>query len=198
MSDYKVDTVVIGAGVVGLAIAESFSKSRREILILESEDNFGRITSSRNSGVIHAGIYYPANSLKSKLCVEGNYLLYEYCQKNNIPHKNTKKLIVASTINQTAIIDKIKIQAEKNGVQGVVKITKNQVSKLEPSICCEEALMVPSSGIIDPISFMRSLVGRIENSGNMIAYRSNVKNIHYDGKNFQLLIIIHILNIVII
>ena len=93
MSNYKVDTVVIGAGAVGLAVAENLSKSGREVLVLESEDDFGKITSSRNSGVIHAGIYYPDNSLKSKFCVEGNKLLYNYCKKNHVPYENTEKLI---------------------------------------------------------------------------------------------------------
>ena len=100
MSDYKVDTIVIGAGAVGLAIAEILCRSGREVIVLESEDDFGKITSSRNSGVIHAGIYYLENSLKSKFCVEGNKLLYDYCQKNNIPFENTKKLLVASSNNQ--------------------------------------------------------------------------------------------------
>ena len=110
MSNYKVDTVVIGAGAVGLAIAENLSKFGREVLVLESEDNFGKITSSRNSGVIHAGIYYSENSLKSKFCVEGNKLLYNYCKKNHIPYENTKKLIVASSNNQITVIDNIKIR----------------------------------------------------------------------------------------
>ena len=188
MSDFSVDTAVIGAGVVGLAIANELSKEKKEVLVIEAEEDFGRITSSRNSGVIHAGIYYPEKSLKSKFCVSGNKLIYDYCKKNHIPHANTKKILVASSYDQIKIIDIIKKQAEKNGVQGVTKISKNQVSKLEPLIYCEEALIISSSGIIDPISFMRSLVGRIENSGNMVAYRSNLKKINYDGKNFTLLI----------
>jgi len=188
MTDFSVENVVIGAGAVGLAIANELSMENKEVLIIEKEDNFGKITSSRNSGVIHAGIYYKENSLKSKLCVLGNKLMYDYCKNNHIPHANTKKILVASSYDQIDTIDKIKEQAEKNGVEGVIKISKNQVSKLEPLIYCEEALVIPSSGIIDPISFMRSLVGRIENSGNMIAYKSNLKKINYDGKNFKLLV----------
>ena len=174
MSDYKVDTIVIGAGAVGLAIAESLSKSGKEVIIIESEDNFGKVTSSRNSGVIHAGIYYPENSLKAKLCVEGNKLLYSYCQKNNIPFANTKKLLVASSSSQISIIDRIQKQAEKNGVRGIRKITKQEVRKIEPLIFCQEALLVPSSGIIDSIAYMRSLVGKIEECGGMIAFNSKV------------------------
>jgi len=93
MSDFRVETVVIGAGVVGLAIANELSRKNKEVLILETEDDFGKITSSRNSGVIHAGIYYPKNSFKSKFCVLGNSLLYDYCKKNLIPYLNTKKLL---------------------------------------------------------------------------------------------------------
>ena len=117
MSDYKVDTIVIGAGAVGLAIAEILSRSSREVIVLESEDDFGKITSSRNSGVIHAGIYYLENSLKSKFCVEGNKLLYSYCQKNSIPFENTKKLLVASSNNQIAIIDEIQKKQKKMELQ---------------------------------------------------------------------------------
>ena len=188
MTDFKVDTVIIGAGVVGLAIANELSYQNKDVLVIESQDDFGQITSSRNSGVIHAGIYYPEKSLKAKFCLLGNRLLYEYCKQNSIPHKNTKKILVATSEDQINNINNIKEQAEKNGVEGVTKITKDEVSKLEPYINCEEALLVPSSGIIDAISLMRSLVGKIENSGNMISYRSNLLEINYDGKNFRLLI----------
>ena len=186
MSGYKVDTIVIGAGAVGLAIAESLSRSGREVIVLESEDDFGKVTSSRNSGVIHAGIYYPENSLKSKLCVEGNKLLYSYCQKNNIPFENTKKLLVASSNNQIAIIDEIQKQAEKNGVTGIRKITKQEVQKIEPLIFCQEALLVPSSGIIDAIAYMRSLIGKLEDTGGMLAFNSKLIKCEIKNNKFVL------------
>ena len=186
MTDFSVDTVIIGAGVVGLAIASELSKKGKNLLIIEAEDNFGKITSSRNSGVIHAGIYYPENSLKSKFCVSGNKLLYEYCNKYSIPHANTKKLVVASSQDQISIIDQIKHQAEINGVENITKISKEKVLKLEPLISCEEALLIPSSGIIDATSFMRSLVGQIEDSGGMIAYKSKLNNIEIEDKKFKL------------
>ena len=113
MTDFSVETVVIGAGVVGLAIAQELSRKSEEVLIIETEDDFGKITSSRNSGVIHAGIYYPKNSFKSKFCVLGNRLLYDYCKINFIPYLNTKKLLVASSLDQIKIIDQIKSKAEK-------------------------------------------------------------------------------------
>jgi len=127
MSDFSVDTAVIGAGVVGLAIANELSKQKKDVLVIEAEEDFGRITSSRNSGVIHAGIYYPEKSLKSKFCVLGNKLIYDYCKKNHIPHANTKKILVASSYDQIKIIDRIKKQAEKNGVEGITKISKKMV-----------------------------------------------------------------------
>ena len=186
MTDFSVETVVIGAGVVGLAISRELSNINGEILVLESEKDFGQLTSSRNSGVIHAGIYYPENSLKSKFCIEGNILLYEYCKKYNIPRRNTKKILVASSLEQVQIIDQIKINAEKNGVRNIKKLTKSQTLQLEPLIRCEESLLVPSSGIVDAVSFMRSLEGQILDSGNMISYQSLVSKINFDGKIFTL------------
>ena len=186
MTDFSVETVVIGAGVVGLAISRELSNINGEILVLESEKNFGQLTSSRNSGVIHAGIYYPENSLKSKFCIEGNILLYEYCKKYNIPRRNTKKILVASSSEQIQIIDQIKNNAEKNGVRNIKKLTKSQTLQLEPLIRCEESLLVPSSGIVDAVSFMRSLEGQILDSGNMISYQSLVSKINFDGKIFTI------------
>ena len=186
MSNYKADIIVIGAGAVGLAIAEILSKSGKEVIVLEAEDNFGKITSSRNSGVIHAGIYYSENSLKSRFCVEGNKLLYEYCSQNNIPFENTKKLLVASSEDQIAIIDEIKKKAEKNGVTGITKMTKKEVNNIEPLISCEEALLIPSSGIIDAIAYMRSLVGKIEDAGGMLAFNSKLIKCEIRNNKFVL------------
>ena len=186
MTEYKVDTIIVGAGVVGLAIAEILSSSGREVIVLESEGNFGKITSSRNSGVIHAGIYYTENSLKSKFCVEGNKLLYDYCLQNNIPFENTKKLLVASSTDQIAIIDKIQNKAENNGVTGIRKITKQEAKKIEPLIFCEEALLIPSSGIIDAVAYMRSLVGKIEDAGGMLAFNSKLIKCEIKNNKFIL------------
>lgn len=186
MADFSTEIVIIGAGVVGLAIAKSLSDEGREVLILEELDEFGKITSSRNSGVIHAGIYYPENSLKAQMCVEGNKLLYNYCRKFSVPHKNTKKILVASNDDQVRIIDDIKLMAEKNGVENIEKISKSKVSDLEPLIKCQEALLVPSSGIVDTYSFMNSLEGQIKDSQGMISYNSKVSKINFDGKLFTL------------
>jgi L-2-hydroxyglutarate oxidase LhgO len=186
MTDFNTEIVIIGAGVVGLAIAKELSSRGKEVLILEQFSAFGQITSSRNSGVIHAGIYYDDKSFKAKMCVEGNKLLYQYCDFYKIPHRNTKKILVASTDEQTKIIDNIKNQAEKNGVLNIEKISKSKVAKLEPLIKCEEALLIPSSGIIDVISFMSSLEGQIKDSQGMISYNSEVSKINFDGSGFNI------------
>jgi len=186
MSEFNTEIVIIGAGVIGLAIARELSEKGYEILIVEKLNEFGKITSSRNSGVIHAGIYYSENSLKAKMCVEGNKLLYDYCSKYSISHKNTKKILVASSEEQIKIIDDIKVQAEKNGVQNIEKISKTKVLSLEPLIECKEALLVPSSGIVDSYSFMNSLEGQIKDSQGMISYNSKVSKINFDGKSFTL------------
>jgi len=186
MTDFDANIVIIGAGVVGLALARELSEKFIEVLVLEELSKFGQITSSRNSGVIHAGIYYPENSLKAKMCLEGNTLLYQYCNTYSIPHRNTKKLLLASNNEQIKIIDNIKNQAEKNGVHNIEKVSKSKVSILEPMIKCQEALLIPSSGIIDAISFMNSLEGQIKDSQGMIAYNSKIKKINFDGSFFFL------------
>ena len=188
MADFTSDIVIIGAGVIGLAIAKNLSEQGKNVLVLEELHEFGKITSSRNSGVIHAGIYYPEDSLKAKMCVEGNKLLYDYCNKFSIPYKNTKKILVASTEEQIKIIDDIKLQAEKNGVEDIKKISHSMVSTLEPLIQCKEALLIPSSGIIDPYSFMSSLEGQIKDSKGILSYNSKVSKINFDGKKFTLLV----------
>ena len=186
MSDFQTNIAIIGAGVVGLAIARALCDANEEVLVLEELSEFGKITSSRNSGVIHAGLYYPENSLKTQMCIEGNKLLYDYCNKYSIPFRNTKKLLIASSSDQIKVIDNIKVQAEKNGVQNIEKISKSKVNKLEPLIKCEEALLIQSSGIIDSISYMSSLEGEINDNKGMIAYNSKVKKINFDGKYFNL------------
>lgn len=188
MADFSTDSIIIGAGVVGLAIARVLSEQGKEVLVLDKLPEFGKITSSRNSGVIHAGLYYPEQSLKTKMCVSGNELLYDYCNKYSIPHKNTKKILVASNEDQVKVIDDIKVQAEKNGVQNIEKISKSKVLSLEPLIDCKEALLIPSSGIVDSYAFMNSLEGQIKDSQGMMSYNSKVCKINFDGKFFTLLV----------
>ncbi len=189
MEKFYTNTLVIGAGVVGLAIAKEISAKNRETIILEKEGKIGQITSSRNSGVIHAGIYYQSNTLKSKLCVEGNKLLYAYAKKFNVPFINTKKIIVSTDESQMEKIFEIKKQAASNGVEGLEILNKNQVKQLEPLIKSFGGLHVPSTGIIDQHSLMQSYLGEFENNGGMVSYNSTVKRISIDNKKFEIEVI---------
>ena len=186
MEKFHTNTVVIGAGVVGLAIAKEISAKNRETIILEKETKIGQITSSRNSGVIHAGIYYQSNTLKSKFCVEGNQLLYAYAKKFYIPFINTKKIIVASDESQMENIFEIKKQATANGVEGLDILNENQVNQLEPLIKSSGGLYVPSTGIIDQHSLMQSYLGEFENNGGMVSYNSTVERILINNKKFEI------------
>jgi Predicted dehydrogenase len=180
MSNNFVDVLVIGGGAVGLAIAKSFAAEGREVLVVERENTFGSVTSSRNSGVIHAGVYYDQNSLKAKFCAPGNKRIYEYCKKFKIPHFNTGKFIVACSKDEVSELDDIYEKATHNGVVGIEKVTGKYVSQKEPLINCEEALFVPSSGIVDQTSLMRSYLGELELSGSNAYYsqfkKSELKN----------------------
>ena len=189
MEKFYTNTVVIGAGVVGLAIAKEISAKTREAIILEKEAKIGQITSSRNSGVIHAGIYYQSNSLKSKFCVEGNKLLYAYANKFNVPFINTKKIIVASDESQMEKIFEIKKQATANGVERLEILNEHQVNQLEPLIKSSGGLHVPSTGIIDQHSLMQSYLGEFENNGGMVSYNSIVDRISINNKKFEIEVI---------
>ena len=169
------DAVVIGAGVVGLAIARELALEGREVIILESENAIGTATSSRNSEVIHAGIYYPKGSLKARSCVEGRSLLYQYCEQRSIPHRKCGKLIVASDAAQLGELEAIRIKAHANGVEDVVWLTLEEAHAMEPAVSCVGALHSPSTGVIDSHAFMLSLLGDAEAHGAMLAYLSRVE-----------------------
>src|SRR5918994_1627925 len=132
----RFDAVVIGAGIVGLAVARELAMAGREVVILDAEDAIGTHTSSRNSEVIHAGIYYPKGSLKARSCVEGKHLLYEYCVAQGVPHRRSGKLIVASDDAQVPELEQIRRKAHANGVTDVVWMTRAQVLALEPELSC--------------------------------------------------------------
>ena len=189
MEKFNTNTVVVGAGVVGLAIGKEISFKDPEVIILEKEGTIGQITSSRNSGVIHAGMYYPSNTLKAKFCVEGNRLLYAYAKKFNVPFINTKKIIVANNQSQIDDILVIKQQAELNGVENLVILDEKQVNKLEPLIKSVGGLLVPSTGIIDQHSLMQSYLGEYETNGGMVSYNSTVKKISFVNNRFEILVV---------
>jgi L-2-hydroxyglutarate oxidase LhgO len=172
LSVERVDAVVVGAGVVGLAVARALAMRGREVIILEAEDAFGTHTSSRNSEVIHAGIYYPKNSLKARSCVEGKALLYEYCVAHGVPHKRCGKLIVAADEAQIQELKAIQAKAHSNGVTDVVWFTQAQALALEPELRCVAALYSPSTGIIDSHALMLAYLGEAEDHGAMLALKS--------------------------
>ncbi len=173
MSD-QIECAVIGAGVVGLAIARALALAGREVVVLEAADAIGTETSSRNSEVIHAGIYYPPGSLKARLCVAGKSFLYEYCAERGIAHRRCTKLIAATRSDQLANLEKIQAQAHANDVHDLTLIDAAAACRLEPALNCVAALISPSTGIIDSHALMLAYQGDAEAHGAMIAFVSPV------------------------
>jgi L-2-hydroxyglutarate oxidase LhgO len=170
----SVDCVVAGAGVVGLAIARALALAGREVIVIEAAEGIGTETSSRNSEVIHAGIYYPKDSLMARTCVAGRHMLYGYCAEHGIPHRNCGKLIVAADDAESARLTEIKGRAEANGVEGMRLLTAAEASALEPNLQCSAALLSPATGIVDSHSYMLALQGDAESKGAMFAFHSPV------------------------
>lgn len=171
----SVDCVVIGAGVVGLAVARALALAGREVIILEEADMIGSVTSSRNSEVIHAGIYYPVGSLKAKFCIEGKNMLYRYCAEHGVPHRQCGKIIVATDEDQVPAMHEIKERAAKCGVTDLEFLTADDAKAMEPELFCHAALFSPSTGIIDTHTLMLELQGDAEAHGAMTAYLSPVE-----------------------
>ncbi len=170
----KIDYVVIGAGVVGLAIARRLSLSGREVVILDSETSIGTHTSSRNSEVIHAGISYPDGSLKAQLCVNGKEALYQYCTERSIPHKRIGKLIVASGPQDMEELRKYIIRGNEAGVSDLVLLDQKELAKIEPAVRGIAAVYSPSTGIVDSHNLMLSYLADAENAGAILALNSRV------------------------
>ena len=170
----SVDAIVIGAGVVGLAVARELARAGHETVILEAEDAIGTHTSSRNSEVIHAGIYYPKGSLKARACVAGKELLYEYCVAHGVPHRRSGKLIVATDSSQIEELKQIQQKAHANGVTDVAWMEEAQALALEPALNCVAALYSPSTGIIDSHALMLAYLGDAEDRGAMLALKTRL------------------------
>ncbi len=168
---------IIGAGVVGLAVSEKLSSEYSEVYLVEKHLTFGQETSSRNSEVIHAGIYYTKDSLKARLCTEGKRLLYQYCDKYDVPYNNCGKLIVATSEEEIPIIEGIRKTAVNNGLNDLVVLDKEQIIKMEPNIFAIKALYSPSTGIIDSHSLMKQFETNTINNGGIIVYGSEVTEI---------------------
>jgi L-2-hydroxyglutarate oxidase LhgO len=170
----KVECAVIGAGVVGLAIARKLALQGREVVVLEAENAFGTHTSSRNSEVIHAGIYYASGSLKARLCVAGKQALYRYCAERGIKHRRIGKLIVAADEAQIAGLRKYQVQAETNGVNDLRWLDARELRELEPEVACIAGVLSPSTGIIDSHGLMLAYLGEAQECGASLALASPV------------------------
>jgi L-2-hydroxyglutarate oxidase LhgO len=171
----RVDCIVIGAGVVGLAVAREMALAGQEVVIVEAETMIGSGTSSRNSEVIHAGIYYPPGSLKARLCVEGKQRLYAYCDERGVPHRRCGKLIAATGDAQNAELERIARRARDNGVTDLQSLDRAQARALEPQLECSAALLSPSTGIIDSHVLMHQLLGDAEAAGAALALDSRLQ-----------------------
>lgn len=172
----RVDCVVIGAGVVGLAVARRLAQTGREVIVLEAAHSIGTGTSSRNSEVIHAGIYDAPNSLKATLCVRGRQALYAYCERHAIAHRRCGKLIVATDSAQVNALQALQDKACANGISDLQRLTSAQVKTMEPDIVCVAALLSPGTGIIDSHAFMLQLQADAEKAGAVFAFQSAVEN----------------------
>jgi L-2-hydroxyglutarate oxidase LhgO len=181
-----VDVVVIGAGVVGLAIAAEITSrlSKQQVILMERHEQFGQETSSRNSEVIHAGIYYPKDSLKARLCVEGKELLYHFCRQFRVPHSRLGKLVVAIREGDIPSLHSLMENALANGVDDLTFLSESEVRKLEPQIATKGALFSPSTGIIDSHSLMKKLEWQALQGGAMAVYRHNVKGVTAQGDEY--------------
>lgn len=170
-----VDCMVVGAGVVGLAVARALALGGREVLVLEGAEGIGTETSSRNSEVIHAGIYYPAGSFMARFCVAGKHALYRYCAERGVPHTNCGKLIVATNEEEAGKLASIQARAAANGVPDLRMISGGEARAMEPALRCTAALVSPSTGIIDSHAYMLALQGDAENAGAFFAFHSRVE-----------------------
>lgn len=170
----KINIIIIGAGVIGLSIAQKLSKKKLDVLIIEKNKSFGMGISSRNSEVIHAGLYHSPEMLKTTLCVKGKNDLYEYAEKHYIPHKNCGKLVVATSEQELPKLESIHQNAQKCGVNDLSILTEKECKKLAPETNALAGLFSPSSGIIDTHSYMLSLLGNAENNGVQVAYQTEI------------------------
>ena len=180
-----VDVTVIGAGVLGLASAAALAEAGRSVLVLERHRGPGRETSSRNSEVIHAGIYYPPGSLKARLCVRGNRLLYRFCEDNGVAHQRLGKIIVAACEEEAPALEELYHTGEKNGASPLQLLDRRQVNALEPNVKAVAGLLSPSTGIVDSHGLMKALEGIARARGGQVAYRCEVFAVEPRGAGFR-------------
>ena len=182
---HEADITIIGAGIVGLAIAAEVASEDKNVFVLEKNSSFGLETSSRNSQVIHSGIYYPKNSLKAKACVEGNALLYELCSKQGIPHRRLGKLIVAIDEEETDQLRTLLIRGRGNGVEGLSILSTQDIRRIEPNINAVAALFAPTTGIVDALALMQHFIAKAKSKGTKIVYKSEVTSIEKKAYGYR-------------
>lgn len=182
----KIDIAIVGAGVVGLAVAAYVSKINKNVLLIERHESFGQETSSRNSEVIHASVYYPQNYLKGKLCLRGNEMMYDICKKNNIPHSNTGKLIVSVNEDEEAMLPELLELAENNGARSVRMISQVEIKRLEPNVNATAAVYCPSSGVVDSHSLMKYFETVAKENGVDFAYSVEVREINKNSSGYKI------------
>jgi len=184
----KADVTIIGAGVIGLAIAAQLAKQSREVYVLEKNQGFGLETSSRQSGVIHAGIYYPQGSLKAKLCVAGNRILYDLCQQYDIGHKRTGKLIIATNDEESEKLEAWLERGRENGAEDLKLLSRREMNELEPNVAGVTAMLSPSSGIIDSYGLMQYFIAKAGEGEAQIAYQTRVVGIEKADEGYEVIV----------
>jgi len=182
----KTDICIIGAGVIGLAVARELADTNKSVVVLERNDSFGRETSSRNSEVIHAGMYYPAGTLKAKMCVEGRQLLYEICEENNIPHRKIGKLIVAVEKEEVISLDKLYQQGKDNDVNGLRMLTGKEMLEIQPGIPGFCALYSEETGIIDSHLLMQYFLSKAKESGAIFVFCAEVMGVERASEGYRI------------
>ena len=181
----EIDVAIIGAGVIGLATAGEIAQRKKEVFVFEKNHSFGIETSSRNSEVIHAGIYYPEDSLKTRLCVEGKSLIYELCEKHNIAYKKLGKLIVAINDNENAQIEKLYEQGGENGVEDLTLLSRTELKKLEPNVEARVGLLSPSSGVLDSHTLLKFLYRQARERGAEFVFGTEIVGIERMGTKYR-------------
>ena len=180
------DAVVIGAGVVGLAIANEICEIYDNVIVIDKESDFGQHVSSRHSGVIHSGIYYKPNSLKAKLCVEGNKLLYDFARSRDIDYLNCGKLVVGHNGSDLKKLEALLVNGQINGVEGLSLLSFDEALQIQPKIKCQNALWVPSTGIIDSHGIMANLEREVISKGCLVYYNSKVSSINKINDSYSI------------
>jgi L-2-hydroxyglutarate oxidase LhgO len=181
-----VDCVIVGAGVVGLAVARALAQAGREVIILEAAEAIGTGISSRNSEVIHAGIYYPQNSLMARFCVAGKRALYTFCSEHGVPHRRCGKLIVATNEAEAGKLASIEARARANGVEDLRFLSPDEARALEPALACTGALLSPSTGIVDSHHLMLALLGDAEAAGASLARNAPLVGGRAEGEGIEI------------